>query len=310
MHHTHTLSSRDESHSVGHAHHVNSAQNALRPIVAALFAMTGLFCSLADVQAGTIVIIEGRAPRATAANGTPARSYENLNSSAVRNSPAATNDRLYESGAFDFKAYSPSATRFTGSAGSRSSAGILSFYNQMTQRNQERRATLTMSPLVDGSARAAGPNVASVATASPMVTEGPWNQPRSELLSSSSAGLTTSQAAGAFQLAVWQHENDFKASYATPGSVNFGQGPVTATISNVSDATVLDAASKWISSQSLNSSSSELASLAAINGANYEDRTVHVENQVDTSESSSNLIWLVLAAIGAYPIMRRRSRAG
>lgn len=112
------------------------------------------------------------------------------------------------------------------------------------------------------------------------------------------AGLTTSQAAGAFQLAVWKLEYDGKDPYGTPGSATFGKGCVEVSATNSSDAMILSRAGNSINSLSLNPSSGELSNLVAISGANYQDQVC----QIVTPEPSSNLIWLVVATIGVYPI--------
>ena len=161
---------------------------------------------------------------------------------------------------------------------------------------------MNYTPLADGPQQVSGPNIHGMGTTSAMLIEELWGKYINTVLSPP-AGLTTSQAAGAFQLANWKLEYDGKDPHGTPGSVNFGKGYVEARATNSSDAAILSTASYWINGLSLNPSPGQLANLVALSGGNYQDQVC----QIVTPEPSSNLIWLVVAAIGVYPLMRRRT---
>jgi hypothetical protein len=310
MRHTHETALRANTHSVGlQPGQVIPFKGTLRRIIPALIVVTGLFCA-AVAEAGTMVNVEfrGQDPNATPTSGMGVRLYDSLNSSGTPNSSALANVRLNDGGAFDFKVNNPSSTQFMGPGGSTSSTGILSFCIEMTEFIQNGPTNLTMIPLADAPAQASGPNVGGMGATSAMLIEELWGKYINTVLNPP-AGLTTSQAAGAFQLAVWKLEYDGKDPFGTPGSVNFGKGYVEATAHNASDATILSTAGNWINSLSLNPSSGDLANLVALSGPNFQDQVgqVNQANQIVTPEPSSNLIWLVVAAIGIYPIMRRRS---
>ena len=307
MQHTHNVAEQIKSRSAG------SRKSSLvlmkgksYRIIPVLFAISGLFWASAAAQAGTVVNVtfQGQDPNATPTSGMGVRLYDSLNSSGMPNSSALANVRLYEGGAFDFKVNNPSSTEFLGSGGVASSTGILSFCIEMTEYIQYGPTNLTMIPLADGPAQVSGPNVNGMGATSAMLIEELWGKYINTVLDPP-AGLTTSQAAGAFQLAVWKLEYDGSDPYATPGSVNFGKGYVEATAHNAGDAAILSTASNWINSLSLTPASGDTAQLVAISGPNYQDQVC----QIVTPEPSSNLIWLVVAALGVYPIMRRRNSA-
>jgi hypothetical protein len=307
MQHTHKISAGAISSTVGYlANDVILATRKLCRTIPAVLALAGLFGASAVAQAGTVVNVtfQGQDPNATPTSGMVVRLYDQLNSSGTPNTPAMTAVRLNEGGAFDFKVNNPSSTQFMGPGGSTSSTGVLSFCIEMTEFIQNGPTNLAMIPLANAPAQVSGPNMNGMGATSAMLIEELWGKYINNVLNPP-AGLTTSQAAGAFQLAIWKLEYDGSDPYGTPGSVNFGKGYVEAHAKNASDATVLSTASNWINSLSLNPSSGELADLVALSSANYQDQVC----QIVTPEPSSNLIWLVVAAIGVYPIMRRRNSA-
>lgn len=307
MQHVHEMAARMNSRSVGNRmSNLGLTTGKLHRIIPVLVATIGLFWDSAAAQAGTIVNVtfQGQDPNAVPTSGMGVRLYNSLNASGTPNSPAIAYVGLNEGGAFDFKVNNPSSTEFLGSGGVASSTGILSFCIEMTEYIQYGPTNMTMIPLADGPAQVSGPNVNGMGATSAMLIEELWGKYINTVLDPP-AGLTTSQAAGAFQLAVWKLEYDGHDPYATPGSVNFGKGYVEATAHNASDAKILNTASNWINSLSLNPASGDLANLVAISGPNFQDQVC----QIVTPEPSSNLIWLVVAAIGVYPIMRRRNTA-
>jgi hypothetical protein len=308
MPHTHEMAARINSRSVGsrQSNVVPTTTGRICRIIPALLVTTGLMWASTAAQAGTIVNVtfQGQDPNAAPTSGRGVRLYDSLNASGTPNSSAVANFPLYEAGAFDFKVNNLSSTEFLGSGGTASSNGILSFCIEMTDYIQYGPTNLTMIPLANGPAQVSGPNVNGRGATSAMFIDDLWGQHINTVLDRP-AGLTTSQAAGVFQLAVRKLEYDSNDPCATSGSVNFGKGYVDATAHNSSDAAILNTASNGINSLSLNPASGDLARLVAISGANYQDQV----SQVVTPEPSSNLIWLVLAAIGVYPIMRRRNRA-
>jgi hypothetical protein len=306
MQDTHKMAAQINARSVGDRKNNVALTTGRLCIIPALLAMAGLLGASTAALAGTVVNVtfQGQDPNATPTSGMGVRLYDSLNSSGRPNSPAVTNVHLNEGGAFDFKVNNPSSTEFLGSGGVASSTGILSFCIEMTEYIQSGPTNLTMIPLADGPAQMSGPNVNGMGGTSAMLIEELWGKYINTVLDPP-AGLTTSQAAGAFQLAVWKLEYDGHDAYATPGSVNFAKGYVEATAHNAGDAAIISTASSWINSLTLDPSTGSLAQLVAISGPNYQDQVC----QIVTPEPSSNLIWLVVAAIGVYPIMRRRNSA-
>ena len=279
------------------------AKSKLCRTVPTLLAITGLLLAGAVAQAGTIVNVtfQDQDPPATPNGGVGVRLYDGLNSSGTPNSPAVTNVSLNEGGAFDFKVSNPSSTLFMGPGGTASSTAIVSFCLEMTENIQYGPTNLAIIPLAKGPAQASGPNMNGMGGTSAKLNEELWGKYINTALSPP-PGLTTSQAAGAFQLAVWKLEYDGKDPYGPPGSVNFSKGSVEAGEDKASDATVLNTACNWINSLSLDPASGDLANLVASSSPNCQDQVC----QIVTPEPSSNLIWLVVAALGVYPLMRRR----
>jgi len=275
MKHTHAAAAPTDSHFVGfQLRHLIPMKGTWRRIIPALIAMTGLFCTEIVVQAGTVVnvTLHGQDHNTTPTSGLGVR--------------------LYQGGAFDFKVDNPSSTQFMGPAGTLSSTASLPFGSDIMQY-------IRYFP-----AQVSGRNVGGVGATSAMRMEELWSK-HSNSVFNPPTGLSMSQAAGAFQQAVSKIEYGGTAPYGTPGSVNFGNGYVEATATNASHAILLNTASNWNISQSLNPSCSELANLVNIGAHYYHDPAGQV-NQIVTPEPSSNLIWLLAAAIGVYPIMRRR----
>ena len=308
MQHAHTVLAPADSKTIeNRADEEILTKRRLCRIVPALLAMTGLLLASAVAQAGTVVNVtfQGQYPNASSHSGLGVRLYDSLNSSGAPNASAVTAVSLAEGGGFDFKVNNPSSTVFLGPGGNSSSNGVLAFCIEMTEFIQYGPTKLAMIPLADGPQQVSGPNIHGMGTTSAMLIEELWGQHINTVLSPP-AGLTTSQAAGAFQLAIWKLEYDGKDPYGTPGSVNFGKGYVEARATNSSDAAILSTASHWINSLSLNPSPGQLANLVALSGGNYQDQVF----QIVTPEPSSNLIWLVVAAIGVYPLMRRRTTVG
>ncbi len=216
---------------------------------------------------------------------------------------------MFEAGALDLKLNDATSTQFMGREATSSSNGILSFCIEMTERLQSGPTNLTVIPLTAHPAQVSGPNVGSTGATSAMLFGELWGKYSSNAFSPP-AGLTTSQAAGAFQLAVRKLENDGKDPFGMPGGVNLGSGYVEATARNASDAPVLSTTSNWINSRSLDPAPGDLAKIGAVSGPKRQD-PVGQFNQSESvpPESSSNLIWFVVAAAGVYAIMRRGSNA-
>jgi len=307
MQHAHKMAAQTNARLVGHRQsNVILTTGKMCRIIPAFLAMAGLLGASAAAHAGTIVNVtfQGRDPNATPTSGLGIRLCDSLNSSGRPNSPAITNVHLNEGGAFDFRVNNPSSTGFLGSGEGVNSTGILSFCIEMTEYIQYGPANLTMIPLADGPAQVSGPNVNGMGATSAMLIEELWGKYINTALDPP-AGLTTSQAAGAFQLAVWKVEYDGRDAYAAPRNVNFRKGYVEGAARHASDTEILGTPSNWVNSRSLDSASGDLAQFVVASSANYQGQ----RSQAVPPEPSSNLIWLVVAAIGVYPIMRRRNGA-
>jgi len=267
-------------------------------LVASLIAAT-------TASAGTVnVTFAGRDPVAHNNSSLNVSLNPSASGSGMPTGSATTTMQLGQGGGFDFTVNNPSSTLFLGPGGSTSSTAVLGFCLEMTQFRQSGPNNVNIVPLAGGPSSANGAVTGGMGATPGMLIDEQWSKYLNSVLNPT-GGLTATQAAGAFQLAIWNLENGGNDPFGTPGALNFSKGYVEAPAMIVGDATALNMTTTWNNSLSLNQPVGELAHLAAA-GANHSHD--HTSQPIPPPEPASNLIWLMVGAVAVYPLMRRRSK--
>jgi hypothetical protein len=206
-------------------------------------------------------------------------------------------------GGFDFTVNHRTSPLVPGPGGSASSASILGFCLEMTQA-MPGGPNPNFFSLTGGRSFPGDPNGNSLGGTPAMPTDEMWSKYMNTILNPT-AGLTASQAACAFQLAIWNLEDHGHDPFGMPGALDFSKSFVAANPISAGDATMLNMTTAWNGSLSLKPPTGELAQLAAVGASTSHD---HFSQPTPPQEPTGHLLWLLVGAIAVYPVMRLRPK--